>query len=75
MLGSGWWCKISDLRARYEQHCDEMGADPLSGKALGMRLTSEYPVTSSRHTQLKVRTYIGIGLQGGGDEQTEGGDR
>jgi putative DNA primase/helicase len=62
MLGPGWWCKISDLRARYEQHCDEMGADPLSGKALGMRLTSEYPVTSSRHTQLKVRTYLGIGV-------------
>jgi P4 family phage/plasmid primase-like protien len=75
LLGSGWWCKISDLRARYEQHCDEMGADPISGKALGMRLTTEYPVTSSRHTKLKVRTYIGIGLQVAADEQTEGGDR
>lgn len=70
LLAPAYWCKISDLRARYEQHCEEMGADPLSGKALGMRLTSEYPVTSGRHTQLKVRTYVGITPQ-----DNDGGDR
>jgi hypothetical protein len=51
--------------------CEEMAAEPLSARGLGMRLTSEYPVISSRHTKLKVRTHIGITLQA--DE--EGGDR
>jgi putative DNA primase/helicase len=75
LLGSNYWCKISDLRARYERHCEEMGAEPLSGKALGMRLTTEYAVTSSKHTKLKVRTYVGIALQGPDDESAESSDR
>ena len=75
LLGPNYWCQISDLRTRYERHCEEMGAEPLSGKALGMRLTNEYPVTSSKHTKLKVRTYVGIALQGPDDESAEGGDR
>jgi P4 family phage/plasmid primase-like protien len=75
LLGPNYWCKISDLRARYERHCEEMGAEPLSGKALGMRLTNEYPVTSNKHTKLKVRTYVGIALQGPDDESAESGDR
>jgi putative DNA primase/helicase len=75
LLGPTWWCKVADLRARYERHCREMGAEPLSAKGLGMRLTSEYPVTSGRHSQLKVRIYRGI--QPLPDEQTdaEAGDR
>jgi putative DNA primase/helicase len=72
LLGSAYWCKVSDFRRRYEQHCEEMGAEPLTAKALGMRLTSEYPVTGSRHTKLKVRTYVGIALQGPDEES---GDR
>jgi putative DNA primase/helicase len=72
LLAPAYWCKISNLRARYERHCEEMGAEPLSARGLGMRLTSEYPVTSSRHTRLKVRIYVGIGLEA--DEEA-GGDR
>jgi phage/plasmid-associated DNA primase len=54
ILGPAHWCKVSELRGRYERHCEEMGAEPLSARGLGMRLTSEYPVISSRHTKLKV---------------------
>lgn len=72
LIGPHWWCKVANFRAAYEKHCAEMGAEPLSAKALGMRLTSEYPVSSSRHTRLKVRTYVGIALQGPDDR---GGDR
>jgi putative DNA primase/helicase len=70
LLGPAWWCKISDFRTSYEQHCEEMGAEPLSAKALTMRLTSEYAVTSSKHSKLKVRTYVGISVQ-----NDDGGDR
>ena len=72
LIGPHWWCKVANFRAAYEKHCAEMGAEPLSAKALGMRLTSEYPVSSSRHTRLKVRTYVGIALQG---PDNRGGDR
>ena len=73
LLRSAWWCKVSDLRTRYEQHCGEMGAEPLTAKALSMRLTTEYPVTSSRHSKLKVRTYVGIALRS--DDEEPSGDR
>jgi putative DNA primase/helicase len=64
MLGHDWWCKISDFRERYERHSEEMGAEPLSAKAISMRLASEYGViTGQRHSQLKVRIYRGIALQ------------
>jgi P4 family phage/plasmid primase-like protien len=53
LTGPNYWCKISDLRARYERHCEEMGAEPLSGKALGMRLATEYPVKSDKHSRYK----------------------
>jgi putative DNA primase/helicase len=72
LLGNSYWCKISDFRHRYEQHCEEMGAEPLSGKALGMRLTTEYPVKSGKHSRPKFRTYNGIALQA---EEDPNGDR
>jgi hypothetical protein len=72
LLGPDWWCPVGELRGRYIRHCEEMEAEPLTAKALTMRLTSEYPVSSSRHTRLKVRTYVGIALQGPDDR---GGDR
>jgi putative DNA primase/helicase len=55
------WCKVGDLRARYEQHCEEMGAEPLTAKSLTMRLTSEYPVTSEQASKGR-RVYRGICL-------------
>jgi putative DNA primase/helicase len=63
LLGAYYWCKVADFRARYEQHCQEMGADPLTARALTMRLASEYPVTSGQASK-GVRVYRGIGLQG-----------
>jgi putative DNA primase/helicase len=71
LLGPHWWCEVGDFRSRYEQHCEEMGVEPkdqLSAKALTMRLTTEYAVTPGRLSRPQRRTYIGIGLQGEGDE-------
>jgi putative DNA primase/helicase len=63
ILGPHWWCVVGDLRHRYERHCEEMGADPLTFRALTMRLTSEYAVTPGRLSRPQRRTYVGIGLQ------------
>jgi putative DNA primase/helicase len=38
-------CHTTRFRERYEKHCAEDGVEPLSGKALTQRLTSEYGVT------------------------------
>jgi putative DNA primase/helicase len=73
-LSGARWCKVSDFRSQYERHCAEMGAEPLSAKGLGMRLTAEYPVASSRHTKLKVRIYTGITLRAD-EAEGQGGDR
>lgn len=62
LTGPGWWCTVADLRARYERHCTEMGAEPLTAKALTTRLTSEYPVQQGRLSRPQRRTYVGIGL-------------
>jgi putative DNA primase/helicase len=67
LIGPHWHCKVADLRARYEAHCTEMGAEPLTAKALTMRLTSEYPVVSGQGTK-GVRIYRGIDLQAVADE-------
>jgi putative DNA primase/helicase len=76
LQGPAWWCTVADLRARYESHCAEMGAEPLTAKALTLRLTAEYPVSRGKHPQRKVRTYIGIGLQDmANDDTADGGDR
>jgi putative DNA primase/helicase len=71
ILGTHWWCEVGDFRSRYEHHCEEMGVEPkdrLSAKALTMRLTTEYAVTPGRLSRPQRRTYIGIALQGEGDE-------
>jgi putative DNA primase/helicase len=63
-VGPHWWCVVADLRVRYERHCEEMEADALSAKALGMRLVAEYGVKSGdRHPTRKVRIYRGIQLR------------
>jgi putative DNA primase/helicase len=61
LLSEHWYCKVSDFRARYEQHCEEMGADPLTAKSLTTRLTSEYPVRSGQGSKGR-RIYRGIAL-------------
>ena len=63
-LGPYYWASVSGLRAKYEEHCKEMEAEPLSQKALSMRLASEFGViTGGRHSGLKIRIYKGIQLK------------
>jgi hypothetical protein len=41
-----------------------------------MRLPTEYPVTSGKHSRMKFRTYFGVTLQAAEDETPSGsGDR
>ena len=61
LLGPNWWCAVGELRHRYERHCEEMGADPLTAKALTTRLASEYPVTRDQASKGR-RIYRGIVL-------------
>jgi putative DNA primase/helicase len=61
-LGPGHWCDVTALRARYEHHCAEMGAEPLSAKALTMRLTAEFGVEPGRLSRPARRIYRHIGL-------------
>jgi putative DNA primase/helicase len=67
-LGPYYWCTVSDFRHRYGRHCEEMGADPLTAKALTMRLTSEYPVTSGKAGK-GLRVYRGIKLVDQAEDQ------
>ncbi|HKH83323.1 MAG TPA: phage/plasmid primase, P4 family [Gemmatimonadales bacterium] len=61
LLAPAYWCAAGKLRERYERHCEEMGAEPLTAKSLTVRLTSEYPVTHGKATK-GLRVYRGIGL-------------
>jgi putative DNA primase/helicase len=61
LIGPNWWCRTADFRSRYEQHCREMGAEPLTAKSLTMRLTSEYPVIAAQASKGR-RVYRGIDL-------------
>ena len=62
LLGEHHWCDVGALRARYEQHATEMGAEPLSAKALSMRLVAEFGVQQARLSRPSRRIYRGIGL-------------
>lgn len=62
LLGDGHWCDVGALRHRYESHCDQMGAEPVSAKALTMRLTAEYGVEQGRLSRPARRIYRRIGL-------------
>lgn len=69
LLGIGHWIDVAAFRGRYERHCTEMGAEPLSAKALTMRLSSEYPVEQGRLSRPSRRIYRGIALLAGDDPQ------
>ncbi len=71
-IGPNWWCSVPDFRSRYETHCSEMGVEALSAKAVGMRLTREYPVTPDRLSRPARRVYRGIGLLADGPEGDDG---
>jgi putative DNA primase/helicase len=61
LLAPAYWWAAGKLRERYERHCEEMGAEPLTAKSLTVRLTSEYPVTHGKATK-GLRVYRGIGI-------------
>jgi putative DNA primase/helicase len=62
MIGDGYWCEVGVLRERYLRHCTEMDAEPLSAKALTMRLVAELGVQQGRLSRPSRRIYRGIGL-------------
>lgn len=62
LLAPAQWCDTSELRHRYERHCTEMGAEPLSFRGLTMRLTSEYGIEQARLSRPARRIYRHIGL-------------
>jgi putative DNA primase/helicase len=66
--GPYYWCTVADFRHRYERHCEEMGADPLTAKALTMRLTTEFAVTSGKAGK-GLRVYRGIELVAQAEDQ------
>ena len=55
-------CVVTDFTHRYEAHCREMGAEPLSSKQVTMRLTSEFAITTSRLSRPSRRLYNGLEL-------------
>ena len=71
LRGAHWWCAVPDFRHRYEKHCEEMSVEPLSARAVTMRLVSEFGVESDR--QASRRLYRNIALQGE-EERTAGDD-
>jgi hypothetical protein len=64
-VGLAWHCQISCFRSRYVQHYQEMDVEPLSARALSMRLVNEFNVTLGRSvTQLVDRqAYARIGVR------------
>ena len=67
-LNAHTYVTVPDFTHRYEAHCREMGVDPLSSRAVTMRLTSEYAVTQGRRSRPSARLYQGIELVNVDDE-------
>jgi putative DNA primase/helicase len=65
LLGQHYWVAIGDLRELYEQHCRELGVDPISGKALTIQLVDEFDVNAKGRIKRpkQTRIYKGIGVQ------------
>jgi P4 family phage/plasmid primase-like protien len=63
LQGPHYWCVVTDFRERYEKHCVDMGAEPLTAKALTMRLTAEFGIQEGKLSRPSRRIYKGIGLQ------------
>jgi putative DNA primase/helicase len=59
-LKPAWHCRTTEFRECYEKHCAELGVEPLNGKALTQRLTSEYGVKTGKSSGHRV--YKGINL-------------
>jgi len=62
LLGPGHWCDVTTARVAYQAHCLEMGAEPLSAKALTMRLVAEFGIQQARLSRPSRRIYRGIAL-------------
>ena len=64
--------RAAELRSAYERFCSEIGATPVSQKALGTALRARYGIDATRSNG--VRWYDGIGVQATG-ETGEGDDQ
>ena len=62
LLGEHHWCEVGAFRAAYHRHCAEDGAEPLSAKAITLRLVGEYGVEPGRLSRPARRIYRRIGL-------------
>ncbi|MBL8929331.1 MAG: hypothetical protein JNL54_04330 [Kineosporiaceae bacterium] len=61
-LGDHHTCEVTTLRAAYHAHCTELGAEPISAKALTQRLTTEYGIHTARQSRPARRIYRRITL-------------
>jgi putative DNA primase/helicase len=68
-LKLAWNCRTTEFRDHYEKHCAELGVEPLNGKALTQRLTSEYGVKAGKSNGCRI--YKGITLL----DEDDGEDR
>jgi len=55
-------CKVGDFTHQYREHCEEMDAEPISSRALTMRLMSEYGIDRGRNGTGRI--YKGVTLSG-----------
>jgi hypothetical protein len=51
LLAPSYWSAAGELRGRYKRHCEEMGAEPLTAKALPPGSPAKYPVTHGNATK------------------------
>ena len=68
LRGPNYWSVTSAFHHRYEKHCAETGIDPLSARAVTMRLVSEYAVQRDRLSRPSRRIYRNIALQATDEE-------
>lgn len=62
LLGAAHWTEVGAVRAAYERHCHDMGAEPLSAKALTLRLVAEHGIEQARLSRPSRRIYRHIAL-------------
>lgn len=71
MVGPHFWVQMSDFREAYEKHCEELGIEHLSAKAVGSKLRSEFGVTEGKLQRPSRKTYKGIGIQAQNDDDDD----
>lgn len=68
-ISAHMFAPVAEFTRRYEAHCREMGQEPLSAKAIGTRLTSEYAGIERARVAKGGRVFRGIGLLANDEEE------